>query len=422
MIAQVERYWDAPGPLRIPAPRRVETAKGLFERYDALERAQLLSLLRESEALHAALRELLQRLDRIASPEPDPREIAPTPGPSLFLWGDPEALRGTLVSLLIFWTGLLLWIYVNPPMGYTVAALALALSLIILFTPVNPLQLILVYSFSFLFSFLSYVFLLPHLHEWWELALYIFGYMFLAYYLIPVPVALFFAMGLIFQFIDNSMVFSFQLFVTVLLVFYLFLGLLLLFNYLPIPNRPESLFRQLEARFRRQVRRLLKPGGGWGRRHASAHLPVTLARMKLWSSQLDTRYFDRVDTEALQTYLGEGERVVTLLTAVADQERRVAGSALMKALRAEASGGEIERTLRESLEAGVLARQDSLVRRVVRELERRIASVRWEGHPMEEIAAVAQYLTLKKLLWESLFRAETLRERIGLEQLKWSRF
>jgi hypothetical protein len=207
-----------------------------------------------------------------------------------------------------------------------------------------------------------------------------------------------------------------------LLVFYLFLGLLLIFNYLPIPNRPELLFRQLEGRFRRQVRRLLQPGRGWTRRHAATHLPVTLARMRLWSSQLDTRYFNGVDTEALQAYVGEGERIATLLAAIDAQEHQVAKSALLAEMRKSGEGGAIERFLRESLKAGILAQQGSLVRRVARELEHRIRTVQWHRHSREEIAAVAQYLTLRKLLWESLFRAETLRNRIGLEQLKWSRF
>jgi hypothetical protein len=49
-------------------------------------------------------------------------------------------------------------------------------------------------------------------------------------------------------------------------------------------------------------------------------------------------------------------------------------------------------------------------------------SVDWKEFSEKEITEVAEYLTLRKLLWGSLVEAAEERERIGMNQLKWSRF
>ncbi|WP_457607063.1 FUSC family protein [Nitratifractor sp.] len=427
MIDAVKAYWREPAPLEPPPERKLEIEGGSLEGLPVLERAELLSLATEIERLHGRLRELLLRLDRILSPEPDAGELLSLGrGGAGFHWGDLDHLLATLTSLLIFWTGLALWIYANLPQGYMVASLAFVLSLVVLFTPINPLALILVFSLSFLVSFLSYVWILPRLHQGWELALYIFGYMFAAYYFIRGPAALFFALGLIFQFIGNTMNYNFQLFIILLLVFYLFLGLLLIFNYLPFPNRPERFFLKLEERLQRYMARLLRPLSGekgwrrWLRAHARAQLPVALAKAKLWSGQIDYGYFTEVEKEKLAAYLKMLERFATLQALLATLEGRI-GSVLAK-LPAPREGEAVERRLWQAafsrgageIRDGVAALEASLARR--------LEEVEWERFSREELTDLAEYLTLRTKLWEAYLDSRKLRKEIPMDHLRWSRF
>ncbi len=429
MMETFEEYWSEPAVLRIPPKQTLRFDGKILESLSALERARFLSLGEELQGLHETLRRLLQRLERIASPEPDPTEALPGSGrraPRLVHWGDPDDIKATLSSLLIYWTGLGLWYFLNVPQGYTVAALAFALSLLILFKPLNPLVLIVVFSLSFLVSFVTYVWVLPGLHEWWELGSYMFLYLFAIYMFVPAALAIFFGLGLVaIQFIDNTMFFSFQLFITVLLVFYLLLGLLLIFNYLPFANRPETLFRQLEKRFRTLGWPLASVGLGIGqnalwRSWALAQIPVTVAKMRLWASKIDRKYFDRIDDRALERHLREAERAAGVLVLLEPIRKRLEGSAIVR----EWKGRNVVRRPIElsRLFRGDLEEAERRLGELVRELESELAGIEWRRYDRRELVDLARYITLRKVLYTALLSAERYRRRAGLEQLKWSRF
>ena len=172
MMAAFEAFWNDPKSPRIPPERGLRFTPGSLEDYAAVDRAQILSLAEEIEALHRTLRDLLQRLATIVSPEPDPIDFGTRHRtPRRFHWGDPHDLKAALVGMLVFWAGLGFWYLMPNDLGYMVPAMAFAMGLIVLFTPLNPMALILIYSLSFLVSFLTFVFVLPMLHTWWELGL-----------------------------------------------------------------------------------------------------------------------------------------------------------------------------------------------------------------------------------------------------------
>ena len=430
MTASFLAFWSRPEIRRIPAACPSDKEYRLPEELPLLDRAQLTSLYAELCTLHSALKKLLETLNRIVSPEPDPAEsFAEGRKPSLFHWGDPDDLKATLASLLVFWSGLAVWYFFNVPEGYKVAALGFSLSLLIFFTPLNPLALILIFSLSFFVSFVTYVWMLPQLHEWWELTLYIFLYMFAAYYFIPTQLALFFAMGLVFQFIENTMSFNFQLFIMILLIFYLFLGLLLIFNYLPFPNRPERLFLTLESRFRKLALPLIegRPGVSnlwwrWRRKRALAHLPRTLAKMKLWASEIDRKYFDALDEEKLAAYLKSVAQSVRLFALIEPLKHRLEQSEIVKDLgEVIEREGEFVREFLERIErdhvepSGWVEQEATRFDAVVRRID-------WERFDRQEISDLTEYAALRKQLFTTLIEAMRVRREIGLEQLKWSRF
>ncbi len=426
MMTQFENFWKAPFPPEVPPRLTPDLSRGDLEALPALERAHLLSVAEELRQLHETLRTLLERLARILSPDPDPlMEFSESRrSPRRFHWGDPDDLKAALAGMLVFWAGLGFWYLLPTDLGYMMPAMAFSLSVLVLFTPLNPLALIFIYSLSFLVSFLTFVFVLPMLHTWWELGLYFFVYMFAAYYFIPSTISLFFGLGLVFQFIDNTTYFSMQLFMTVLMLFYLFLGLLLIFNYLPFSNRPEDLFRRTEKRFRRLSRALAESGasektfGLWAR-WALAQLPATAAKMKLWASKLDRRYFDRIDGEALEAYLRAAERSAEILGLLEPLKLRMRKNALFRELASR--NREAKRYISGLLDGDLEEARLRIAQRS-RALDEEIRSVDWHRISREELVDLARYVTLRKRLEESLFEAEAARRRTGLEQLRWSRF
>jgi len=426
MMESFENFWEDPAAPTLPPQGSLDLSEGHLAALPALERAQLLSLAEELLGLHESLRSLLTRLGRMTEPEPDlVEELSESRrGPRRFHWGDPEDLKAALTGMLVFWAGLGFWYLMPMDLGYMVPAMAFALSLLVLFTPLHPMALILIYSLSFLVSFLTFVFVLPALHTWWELGLYFFVYMFAAYYFIPTALSLFFGLGLVFQFIDNTTLFSFQLFVTVLFIFYLFLGLLLIFNYLPFSNRPEDLFRQVERRFRRLSRALADTGiGGQGiglwRRWALAQLPVTAAKMKLWAAKLDRNYFDRIDDKALGDYLRAARRSAEIFSLLEPLRLRLLRSGLFTEIASLL--GESKETLRERLEGDLETARRFIAERG-KELDEKLRTIDWHRIGREELIDLARYITLRKRLEQSLIEAEAARRSAGLEQLKWSRF
>jgi len=256
----------------------------------------------EFKNLQDSLIELVKLLNRDYSFKPNLKEFLPLKQKRETTLFNQDALVSTFISLLIFWSGLFLWIYFNLPFGYMVSSMALVLSLSIVFQPINPLVLIVIFTISLIFSFIGYVFILPRLTTPYELAFYIFLYSFLIYYFIPVELSLFFALGLTFEFIDNSMVFDFRLFMIVLVIFYLFLGLLLFFHYIPFANRPEKMFLMYKNRFWKQLK---------SKRVVS--IAKSLESMALWIEAIDYKYFNRVDKKLLISYIEILEKIVTLL-------------------------------------------------------------------------------------------------------------
>jgi len=152
-----------------------------------------------------------------------------------FIWLDPEYLKATMQLFFVFWFSVAFWIYLNPPGGFLVVILASMLGLLTTFSPLKPSLLIILFTLGFIFATLMYVFVLPNLVYAWELALFLFMYTFIAFYLISPKLTIFFLLGLFVLGIDNTMSYNFDIFLMTLLVFYIFLVILMFFYNFPLP-------------------------------------------------------------------------------------------------------------------------------------------------------------------------------------------
>jgi len=208
-----------------------------------------------------------------------------------FIFGDIEDIKGSVITFCVFWLSTFLWIELNIPQGFYITVLATSLSLYTTYSIVKPYLLIILFSFSFVFATLSYIFILPKLYLWWHLALFLFVYSFIGFYFIPLQISVFYLMGMATFFIQNVMNYNFMIFLSVLLIFYLFLFVLLFFDYFPFSQKPEHMFLKLKKRYIRLLK--TKPD--------SKLLKSTLTKMQYCSSKIDCDYFG-INKEELASF------------------------------------------------------------------------------------------------------------------------
>ena len=311
--------WHDDTTITLPPLPELTLDNAAVSTLDTLQRATLSALVNTTRQLYELLEKIAQMLNALHSPKPTRFKTDDLPHEPLFDLFDPDAIKASLVTFLIFWTATLLWIWFNPPGGFYIVTLATALSVITAFTEVRPSLLIIVFSLSFVVSALAYVLILPHITYGWEAALFLLIYGFVGFYFLNPQVSIFFLYGLLTMNLTNTMYFAFDFFLLTLVMFYAFLSLLLLFYYIPFNTKPEHLFTLATARFVEAVRTLLRFSPHRERtwlQRIEAHLALRslkreLAKIQLWSTQIDTGYFDRNDKEKLAAFVAAAEEVAS---------------------------------------------------------------------------------------------------------------
>ena len=168
---------------------------------------------------------------------------------------DPDRFRAVIRVLLTLWLAFLLWVYVNPPGHSTYVMMAGIFALIIANVPqIRPSLLFLTWGGGIAFGGVLYIFVMPHLAGFVELAALIFAAFFVMHYLLGEPrhlVARMFTMAsfLIVISIDNQQTYSFSDYANDVLWIMLSLALAFSTAYFPISPRPEKVFLRLLRRF-----------------------------------------------------------------------------------------------------------------------------------------------------------------------------
>ena len=249
-------------------------------------------------------------------------ERKPSVSPA-FIWLDRENFYTSLRALLSFWVATAIWILFNPPGGFMFVTLCTVFIPLVSYTPVTPKLLITLLTVSFVVAAPAYVFLLPQLTHWAQLALFLFGYAFIGLFLFPGPAAIFFLLGLFMLGIQNDMNYHFDVIALIMLMFYMISATLLIVLYFPLTSRPEKIYASVQRRFFAQCARSLnrspsdvKPVLGvtlssmlW---RGSSHL--LLDKMEFWGAKIDPVYFHDNDqkkvnehNQACKLLLGEIE-------------------------------------------------------------------------------------------------------------------
>ncbi|MEI6859079.1 MAG: FUSC family protein [Shewanella sp.] len=229
---------------------------------------------------------------------------------SQFIWWDAENAKTAIKVFVTYWIAGLIWIYFNPPGGYSFVIFSVIYMSLLSFLPVHPVMLLGLFTFGFLFSVPAYVFVLPGLTLGAELGIFIFIYTFIGFYLFKGPVTIFFLMGLFVLGIDNTMNYNFAVLLSIMMMFYLVVFMIILSYYFPFSSRPEHLFLVMRERFFRHAagvilcHQILKPDG-WQRLRADWHqmtMNMTVKKLTLWSEKINNKQFKQTTPQALEAF------------------------------------------------------------------------------------------------------------------------
>lgn len=440
LIKDISNVWEKKEEIRIPEPIEPEYQIKMIKTLTHIEHASLLTTIQDMKKMHEELRTLAKKLNSLNNPIPTFFEPEDIPKNKHFLWGDIEHLKGALITFIIFWTATLFWITMNPPGGFMVVVAATCFSIMSTFSPLKPSMLIIIFTLSFIFSTLMYVFVLPNLHNGWELGLFIFGYTFISFHLINPKMSMFFSLGMILMVLQNEMYYDFSFFLRLLLLFYLFLFILQFFYYIPFSTKPEHLFLTMKNRFFRFSHILLERGRKHNEgksslllkiraKYSDVHLMSTVKKMQLWASQIDVNYFDTIEKNLLMGFIKECEKFTYMLRLLYHQDLAIKGNPLIKQLMATYSLPSLsdllnEYTLGKEVKdiTSFWKDEKKTVEKVEESLAQFLSDIDFEAYSEEIIGEFYENISLRRNVWLSFFSCQKMMAKIDFKILKRSRF
>ena len=440
LLKDISSVWKEKKEIDIPEniepSYQVDTIKVL----DHLERASMLTTIQNMQKLHKELRVLAQKLNSLNSSKPTFFTLEEIPENKRFLWGNIEHLKGALITFIIFWAAVYVWITFNPPGGFMVVLYSTILSVHTTFTPVKPLLLMIVFTISFILATFSYIFVLPNLHYGWELGLFIFAYSFICFYFVNPKMTIFFLLGLFIMGINNEMNYNFNTFLLTMSMFYIFLMLLNIFYYIPFSTKPEYLFLTMKKRFFR-LSQFMALGARnvdqnkvslWMKlsaKYSDVHLMHTVKQLQLWASKIDVGYFNTVDKDIMMNFTKECEKFAYLLELLYHRELKMKTNPLLEQLKTDdtlpsfadvlgeyASGKEVE-------DIDPLWKDEKVMAKKAEEsLAQLLSGIDFNVYTKKEISELYENISLRRNVWLALFSCQTLMEQIDFKVLQRNRF
>ncbi|WP_394151928.1 FUSC family protein [Vibrio maritimus] len=403
---------------------------------DHLTRASVLTLGYLLNRLYdnaSKLAETISCIDSITKTVSFKEQLAPSQ--SAFLWWDAENFKTAIKVFVTYWVAGGLWIAFNPPGGYSFVIFSTIFMAVLSFMPLHPKALGFLFTFGFLFAIPAYVFVLPQLELGIELALFLFIYTFVGFYLFKGPITIFFMLGMFVLGIDNTMTYHFGIILTIMTLFYLVVLMIVFSHYFPFSSKAEHLFLAVRQRLFFHLYRLLltmqnlKPT--WLTRITLAlHLKtanVASKKLLLWASKVDVSYFNNNSQEQLVLYakrcgvlMGHANNLVAAQTILKN-------NSLITKLRET----HIDTVLPSLVEVHGKANPDSgnhfdhaeqEYTKAEQALEAFFESLDLDQVNKNDIAGFYLFLHLKRNLYESLKNVEEASQGIDLDNLKMHRF
>jgi len=419
------------------AGRRVDLAEaGTAPVYDRdalmqLPHLQISAVMARGQALGNLYRRLYklhaytQYINANGEPVSDDETIPPQPR---FVWLDAENFKTALKVFLTYWVAIAVWIYLNPPGGYMYVTFACVLVPLLSFSPLQPKQLVILFTLCFVFAIPSYIFILPQLTLGYELALFLFTYTFVAYYFLQGPLSIFFLLGMFTLGISNTMNYNFGVFLSIVLMFYLAVATLTLSHFFPFSPRAEHLLLLMRRRFFRYAAGLLASAGvdGWSARYRQriyrGLLTLTIAKLRMWGRLVDLGHFTKTTRDKLVAFSGNCALLNFRLNALIDSGVDFSHNPIVQQAKRLSTGDTYLQTLRSLLNEQS-PREVALSEEAVEErLRAFVDTVNIEAYRTVDIAGFYVYLNLHREFHNALMECGRSMRGIDWANLRESRF
>lgn len=356
---------------------------------------------------------------------------------SKFLWWDAENFKTAVKTFTTYWVAGLIWIYFNPPGGYSFVTFSTIFMSLLSFVPVHPFMLLILFTFGFLFAVPSYVFILPGLELGAELGLFIFIYTFIGFYLFKGPVTIFYMIGLFVLGLDNNMTYHFGILMTIMTLFYMVVFMIIFAHYFPFSSRPEHLFLTLKERYFRHVGDLFasyhqQSESSFEKLKRSLHLVtlnVSSKKLMVWGSKINHKLFDKTPPEAIGAFSKSCNALSNHVNILIAAEQKLLSNRLIKQLRSKHTDSILP------LMAGALASHQTTdelnsvfeqysqdYQSFENKLEEFFSELDLSDYAYSEIAGFYILLNLKRNVFEAINQCKQTYEDIDWVNLRQKRF
>lgn len=358
-----------------------------------------------------------------------------------FNWWDAENAKSAVKVMVTYWLTGIIWILFNPPGGYNFVVFCTLFVSILSFLPIHPVLLLILFSLGFIFSVPSYVFILPQLTLGSELAIFIFTYTFVGFYVFKGPITIFFLIGMFTLGISNEMTYHFGIILTIVTLFYLVVMMVILSYYFPFSSRPEHLFLVMRERFFRHVCGLIAchqnlTPSMWTRAKLGWHLvtlKVTMKKLKIWGTKVNTAYYEQLSAEEITSFCRQCELLCHHLITLTKSEPRLKKNKLVMKVRTDYTDKTIPEIARQLASQDVFkliqANEDNQIsgasenyKALEKQLDSFFESLELSDYSKSDIAGFYIFLNLKKNIFDSLVQSKAASDVIHWEQLTQSRF
>lgn len=356
---------------------------------------------------------------------------------SKFLWWDAENFKTAVKTFTTYWVAGLIWIYFNPPGGYSFVTFSTIFMSLLSFVPVHPFMLLILFTFGFLFAVPSYVFILPGLELGAELGLFIFIYTFIGFYLFKGPVTIFYMIGLFVLGLDNNMTYHFGILMTIMTLFYMVVFMIIFAHYFPFSSRPEHLFLTLKERYFRHVGDLFasyhqQSESSFKKLKRSLHLVtlnVSSKKLMVWGSKINHKLFDKTPPEVIGAFSKSCNALSNHVNILIAAEQKLLSNRLIKQLRSKHTDSILP------LMAGALASHQTTdelnsvfeqysqdYQSFENKLEEFFSELDLSDYAYSEIAGFYILLNLKRNVFEAINQCKQTYEDIDWVNLRQKRF
>jgi uncharacterized membrane protein YccC len=262
---------------------------------------------------------------------------------------DPDRLGAAIMVMATLWISFLLWVYIDPP-GHTVfvqftATMAMAAAMM---PQVRASTMLLPFGLGSAFAGVVYIFIMPHLSGYAELAVLIFAATFAIYYLFWEPRQTLAKLGGIITFIvlisvQNQQTYSFASYANKAAMIMLGIALIVATAYIPTSPRPEKTFLRLLRRFFRQAEFLTSRltlewkqrrgiAGRWKTMLYSNDILELPGKLAMWGKMIDHRAFPGTSPEQVQALVNSLQAIAFRLKELVDARGQPQAESLVRAL------------------------------------------------------------------------------------------